>query len=249
MNHYELPVRRPYWRTFSTLLWSVAIFGVFGIAQVFGMIAYLTKSLGRTINESDLMAMMPTLETDGNVLTWASLASFIFAVPLILLIIKLKRGSSIRDYLALNNTSLKNYIVWTLIMFIAVMLMGWGGTAIGEKSATEFTGSVFKSADNKMLLYLAVAVAAPIFEELLFRGFMYKGLAEGPLKPVGAIILTSALWAVIHIQYSWYPIVMIFVMGLILGWSRWKTNSIYVPILLHCLNNFVSLLAIDRGWT
>ena len=243
----DLNTPRPYWRTLATLLWSLVIFSVFGLAQLFGAMLIMTKEAGRQLTEADIMAMLPGLETNGNILTWATLVSFIVAVPAMLLIIKFKKFSNLRDYLALNHARLGDYVKWTLIMLVAVVLLSLVGESLGETSADKFTGNVFKSADSKFLLYVAVAFCAPVFEELFFRGFMYKGLAHGPMGPIGAIVATSLVWAVIHVQYDWFPIVMIFVMGIILGLARWKTNSIYVPIVMHAINNFVSLALVGAG--
>ena len=44
-------------------------------------------------------------------------------------------------------------------------------------------------------------------------------------------------WAVIHIQYDWAGILQVFVIGLLLGWVRWRSNSTALPILLHVLFN------------
>jgi len=41
-----------------------------------------------------------------------------------------------------------------------------------------------------------------LFEELFFRGFLFRGLSSSFMGPVGAVLVTSALWALIHTQYD-----------------------------------------------
>ncbi len=99
----------------------------------------------------------------------------------------------------------------------------------------------YESANPRWVLWLAVAVAAPIFEETFFRGFLFAGLAASRLHWYGATIITSALWAVIHQQYDWYRISVIFAFGLILGTVRAMTNSTLLTIWLHGLVNVVAI--------
>ncbi|MEF2148404.1 CPBP family intramembrane glutamic endopeptidase [Aquilutibacter rugosus] len=238
---------RPHWGVLGTTLWGIVLFGVFSIAQTVGALGAGIDTSQGTPTAQELERMLPQLVSNGNVLIMATLLAFVVTVPLMLLVIRLKRGSSIRDYLALHAASLRDYVKWIAIMAIAVVVLGLIGESMNEKSADAFTQGVFDSANNKVMLFLAVAVLAPVFEELFFRGFLYKGLANSRLGVNGAIVLTSLLWAVIHLQYDWYPIFMIFVMGVLLGLARHRTGSIGVPIAMHAFNNFSSLMLISLG--
>lgn len=83
-------------------------------------------------------------------------------------------------------------------------------------------------------------VAAPLFEEAFFRGFLFSGLARSKLGPTGTIIVTAALWAVIHFQYGAYEVAQIFVLGLLLGVARHRTNSLIVPFVIHAAINLAA---------
>jgi hypothetical protein len=69
---------------------------------------------------------------------------------------------------------------------------------------------------------------------------MFRGMSESRLGVAGTIVLTSFLWAMLHLQYDWYGIVSVFVIGLLLGWVRHRTGSLYAPIVLHALSNLVA---------
>ena len=90
------------------------------------------------------------------------------------------------------------------------------------------------------LFALALIVFAPLGEEIVFRGFLYRGLSPR-LGPLLTVVLTAAVWSVIHVQYEWFVIWQIFVLGLALGWMRWFSGTTMLPIVLHALTNAVAL--------
>jgi Type II CAAX prenyl endopeptidase Rce1-like len=58
-------------------------------------------------------------------------------------------------------------------------------------------------------LWIALVVAGPLNEELLFRGFLYRGWARSPRAVVPAVVAISMLWASIHApgyEYDWFII-------------------------------------------
>ena len=89
---------------------------------------------------------------------------------------------------------------------------------------------------------LAIVVAAPVSEETLFRGFFFAGVAHSRIGVPGAIILGSLIWALIHLQYDFYGMATIFFSGLLLGYVRFKTGSIYATMFLHGLMNLLATI-------
>jgi membrane protease YdiL (CAAX protease family) len=57
----------------------------------------------------------------------------------------------------------------------------------------------------------------------------------------GAIALTAALWAAIHMQYEPATLALIFIDGLVLGAARHYTRSLYLPIFMHVIGNLFSI--------
>ncbi|HKD25233.1 MAG TPA: CPBP family glutamic-type intramembrane protease [Xanthobacteraceae bacterium] len=91
-------------------------------------------------------------------------------------------------------------------------------------------------------LWLAVVVAAPIAEELLFRGFMFRGFVYTQRDAIPSIVLIFLIWSLLHVQYAWFGIAAIFVFGVLLGLVRWTTGSTTLTILLHMLYNLEALI-------
>jgi sodium transport system permease protein len=87
-------------------------------------------------------------------------------------------------------------------------------------------------------LVLLMAVVPAICEELAFRGFMFGGLLRDR-QPFRAILVTAVLFGVSHgvLQQS----ISATVMGLLLGWIAWRTGSVVPTILIHAINNSLSV--------
>ena len=92
---------------------------------------------------------------------------------------------------------------------------------------------------NPLTAFLAIGLIGPITEEILFRGLIY-GALEKRLRVVGTIFVSSFLFALTHLQVVYF--LPILGLGLVLGWARWKSGSIGLPILVHVLNNGFSLI-------
>lgn len=91
----------------------------------------------------------------------------------------------------------------------------------------------------------AVALAAGIGEELLFRGVIQGGLA-GLIGPMAALGVASLLFGLAHALTPAYFIITC-LMGLYLGWLYQLTGNLLVPILVHFLYDWIMLAWYLRG--
>lgn len=83
------------------------------------------------------------------------------------------------------------------------------------------------------LLLVMVLIAAPVWEETLMRGFVFTGIARSSWGVGWAIFLSSLIWALLHVQYGWFEIATLFVLGIYLGATRHFTGSLPLTMLLH----------------
>lgn len=141
----------------------------------------------------------------------------------------------------------------TLVLIVAGDVLSW---LLGASIVTPFQRDIVRTAGEAgpltmLWLWLAVVVLTPIGEELLFRGFLFRGWLRRPNDAWPVIIITAALWAVIHLQYDWYTTGQIFAFGLVLGWMRWATGSTVLTILLHALINIEGMIEtlLTAQWT
>lgn len=87
---------------------------------------------------------------------------------------------------------------------------------------------------------LLVAVVPAFGEELLFRGVVQRQLMRR-MVPISAIIITGALFSLMHFQIDGF--LPRWILGILLGWVYWRTNNFWIPVLLHFLNNGFQILA------
>jgi membrane protease YdiL (CAAX protease family) len=107
---------------------------------------------------------------------------------------------------------------------------------IGRDVIAPFQIDLYRSAaasNSLPLMWVALVIAAPVGEEAMFRGFLYRGWAQTSRAVIPAILVISAFWATIHTQYDWFGVVQIFLIGLLLGWTCWRSGSTLLAMALH----------------
>lgn len=97
---------------------------------------------------------------------------------------------------------------------------------------------VCRSAADFALVISAGVIAAGIAEEMLFRGF-FQGVLERHLDTTKAVNLSAFVFALVHFNPWWF--VQIILMGIVMGVLTWRTRSVYPAILVHMVNNAVSV--------
>ena len=87
---------------------------------------------------------------------------------------------------------------------------------------------------------LSVSVFAPLFEEWLCRGLVLRGLLQ-KMNPASAIGVSAAFFAILHMN-PWQAIPA-FILGLLFGYVYYKTGSLKLTMLMHCVNNTMAVVA------
>ena len=105
--------------------------------------------------------------------------------------------------------------------------------------ATEETtaGGLFSNIHSnslKLLFALAASIAAPIGEEVLFRGLLYNALKHR-WGVRSAVILSALCFAVVH--FGPLAVIVIFPMGIVLAIVYQRTQNLWVTIIMHVLHN------------
>ncbi len=89
------------------------------------------------------------------------------------------------------------------------------------------------------LTLLSVSIFAPLFEEWLCRGLVLRGLLQKK-SPAVAISLSALFFAILHMN-PWQA-VPAFILGLLFGYVYYKTGSLKLTMLMHCVNNTFAVI-------
>lgn len=118
----------------------------------------------------------------------------------------------------------------------------------------EYFGSMPMEFMDKLLagsgfwwVLILVVVIAPVYEELFFRGILFdlithanSTLAQGQ-KNALALMVSSGSFALVHLQYDWLGMVSLFLMALLFGAAKLHSKSLFLPMILHAINNAVAM--------
>jgi membrane protease YdiL (CAAX protease family) len=167
-------------------------------------------------------------------------AAYIVASPLTIAVLWIAirmAGGNFAEYLALNWPSsgqLLRALAITALLLLAEVIAKY------VRGAEEIPSNVsVERAVGFFVLLIGGCIAAPLTEEFVVRGFMFRGWSQSFLGPIGSIVVTSVVWAMIHTQYNWFGRFWIFATGLALGHFRWRSNSTWLTVMVHSAINIV----------
>jgi membrane protease YdiL (CAAX protease family) len=234
-----LPAPAPkVWKFWGTTLWGALVFAAMFAGQ-FLLVAGFFVAKGPPFDFGSIR----TVASSGTVISLSVIMGLPAVLAVLWLAIRLS-GTPFAEYLALRRTSWGNLAIG--IAALVALVVGWEmvSRAIGREIAPGFMVDVLKSAEADgalWLLVIAFSVAAPVTEELMVRGFLYRGWSESFLWPAGAIVLSSLVWTAMHAQYyDWFLFSEVMSIGLLLGYMRYRSNSTWLTIIMHGLNNFAA---------
>ena len=218
------------WGYWATAAWAVVAFLV-------GQFAALAVVAGwRTGNISVIM----DTPFDGKLVTLFILISNPITIAVLWLAARLA-GANPMDYLGLIWPKKRDVVIGLILLVGLIALSDALLYLSGRELVTPFQLQSYTTAaaDGWLLaLWIAAVIVAPAGEEILFRGFLFRGFVKSERSVWPAIVVISLLWAALHIQYDWAGMLQIFIVGLFLGWVRWTSGSVLLTFFLHALFNF-----------
>jgi uncharacterized protein len=227
------------WGIWATLAFAILAF-VLGQAMGFAVLS-LVKSIdpGR-------------VDTDGTSVAIYTLISNPVEIVTLVLAIQLL-GTDVREYLGLDVPHRRDVAIAVAALAAAIALADATTFALGKDMVPAFQIELHRTAREEgslPWLWLAIVVAAPVGEELLFRGFMFRGFIHEPRDAVPGILIISLIWSMLHVQYDWFGTAQVFAIGLLFGFVRWRTGSTTLAILMHVLLNLESVVetVFVMGW-
>lgn len=215
------------------------VLAVFSLIQILVFFVFPEAILGEQSGAS-----LAELVTNGQLLAVSTCVTGVLCPLLILLLARVRQGIGVREYLGLLLLSWRTVLAWLGIGIAVVAATDGIMLILGREIVPEFMIDIYSTATNLPLFWIALVIAAPLFEEFLFRGFLFGGWLNTRLRVTGTILLTSALWTLIHVQYDVVQLLVVFIFGIVLGLARHRTGSLIAPLVIHGAINLVALLQV-----
>jgi len=164
------------------------------------------------------------------------------------IILLISWGLPLRDTFALRRPA-----SWgrALRLTVAALFAIWGAafvyslvlSVVSELDPTEEQGLVPSGWDSSragafVAFFLAVTFVGPFVEELIFRGLGFT--LTSPYGEWVAILTTGVLFGLYHGLLVALPVLTVF--GIVIGWLRARTDSLYPCVVLHSIFNGVALI-------
>lgn len=156
-----------------------------------------------------------------------------------------KRKSSIKDLgfrkikfsdIGWLFVALMSYIILAaIVLYFASLVPGFNSNQKQDVGYAAATGWQIG------LAFIGLVIIPPLAEEIVFRGFLYKGLSSKWPKILSALI-TSFVFALLHFQ--WNVSVDVFILSLVLIALLERTKNLWMCIFLHAIKNFIAFATI-----
>jgi membrane protease YdiL (CAAX protease family) len=227
------------WKFWGTALWGLLIFVAMFVGQI-GAILLLVALRGLSLD----MASLQLVGREPQALALSVIMGLPATLAMVWLAIRIKKASFV-DYLALRWPSWRQFLLGAAGLLLTVMAWEVVSRSLGREATPGFMSDLLKSGRENgaaVLLLIAFSVAAPMSEEVLARGFLFRGWSASFLRVPGAIILSSLVWTAVHLQYDLYFLAEVFSIGLWFGYMRYRANSLWLTIMLHALNNMTAVV-------
>ena len=182
---------------------------------------------------------------------WVSSYGTVIAYPIMFIppMFYARRRSMMREHLEanpLNKGVFKPYGAPLCALLVAGLTIAAG--YIADPVVTllpdmpEFLEQALESmvSGNVLINLLCVSVFAPFFEEWLCRGMVLRGLLARNVKPVWAILFSAFFFAFIH--FNPWQAIPAFMLGCLFGYVYYKTRSLSLTMLMHCVNNTLAVV-------
>lgn len=237
------PLARRTWDFWETTLIALIADGAFVLTGgVVVSIILAVKAGPKTLAPGELQALASQGRWYG---VWL-IAGTLPAIAVLWIAIRMA-GREFGEYLALNwptgGEIVRALAITTIFLSIEGFVLSKMGAAGGYQPDPML---VVGGAAGLLAWLIGGCIAGPLVEEFVVRGFLFRGWSQSSLGPIGAIVLTSAVWAMNHTQYDWFGRLLIFAFGLVLGYLRWTSNSTWPTVVAHSACNTFILFTLGR---
>jgi len=170
--------------------------------------------------------------------------SVLYCIVLTFFFAKFQKEIPFKDYFVLNRVPLKTLLLWVIGLIVFTLVISYIRYGTKLPLLVWWETELYQATHSKFLLIASMVIAAPLLEELFFRGFVFTAMLNSGLGRATTVLLTTYLWAIPLNQYGVYHTITIFFFGLLLALARLRTNSIVTPLIMHFIYNLVEVVIV-----
>ncbi len=208
---------------------------------------YLLLQFAATNAAATLLGLTPSQHM-GDLIALGVLSSSIPCTLLVLRVVSRTPGIGPRTWLALHPVRSRTLFGWVVSAFVLLQLADLVTVELGRAPVPPVIETIAETTRYPALLWFALVITAPVFEEALFRGFLHEGLRRTRIGGGGTILVTTVVWTLLHTAlYDVYFLTLVGLIGILLGVARERTGSLYIPLAIHAMNNLLGGLQMATG--
>jgi len=173
--------------------------------------------------------------------SWSGLFGYVLAFIIMGLIVILLGKSQTHVETSGEQSVKPSFSLYILLLFLVPLLSVSIEPLYMWIPMPQWIEELFSSLFSRNITTFVMAIiAAPLAEEWLCRGVILKGLLANRMAPYRAIIWSSLIFAVMHLN-PWQAIPA-FCLGFVMGWIYWRTRSLWPCIFMHAVNNGIAFI-------
>jgi uncharacterized protein len=155
-------------------------------------------------------------------------------------------GSAMVYYLTRSRLKAQTDIYLGLIKLPWVQIRPWLGLSVvfvfagqaliflaGQAMDAPLAAHELSVVEPSLLLFVVVVVAIPMWEELVFRSFIFTGLQNSKMATSRIVTICAAVWAILHVDFYGQSFLITMCFGIALGLARIRHGSVLLPMAMH----------------
>ena len=134
-------------------------------------------------------------------------------------------------------------IGWIIILIVGCILLAYIVDwlfEIGTNNSKTESLATRLSTINIIIAFISAAIVSPIYEEIFYRGFLYR-FFRSKYGLLAGMVISAFIFMIVHIP-TFNSLPYTFLSGLIFAWTYEKTQSIYPAMIIHGIFNGIAVI-------
>lgn len=229
--------------TVESLLYTLYWLAFFSLALPMASYLIIFLSGGGALLLNDI-THLEQLDSNPGLVFISTFLTAVLTLPFLKSTLDAQNKSEVIGRLAIEKVALFPLIITVLLTAAYVLLEQWlfGFMEVALPGFMLEVEAQTNSLLAKIMLFLAAVFIGPIFEEVVFRGVAFYRLKKTVLGAIGAIIIPSIVFTLLHGQYDQVEIfISLFVFSCLMGLIRHLSGNLWYCIIAHMICNLLAL--------